>query len=166
MVGHMFIFVLCRACLCGVERYVWETAGGRQAAAPELEEHAALLLPLCDHLEGVQAAVAPVAVPAAEGDQGAVESVVPGAILIHVPQAVLIGTNWNTQSACQLNQFNQLPINCQLNQSVQNLKLWIIVEHLYVFDIVMHEYNYIPPALRNGMESIWLFLCNSNSLKT
>lgn len=63
------------------------------AAAPELEEHAALLLPLRDHLGGVQATVMPVAVPAAEGDQGAVEAVVPGAVLVHVPQAVLIGTH-------------------------------------------------------------------------
>lgn len=59
--------------------------------APELEEHAALLLALGDHLEGVQATVAAVAVPAAEGDQGAVEAVVPGAVLVHVPQAVLVG---------------------------------------------------------------------------
>ena len=55
------------------------------AAAPELEEHAAFLLPLRDHLEGIQAAVAPVAVPTAEGDQGAVKAVVPGAVLVHVP---------------------------------------------------------------------------------
>jgi len=68
-------------------------AAAAAAAAPELEEHAALLLPLRDHLEGVQAAVTPVAVPAAEGDQGAVEAVVPGAVLVHVPQAVLIGTH-------------------------------------------------------------------------
>lgn len=66
-------------------------------SSPELEEHAALLLPLCDHLEGVQAAVAPVAVPAAECDEGAVEAVVPGSILVHVPQAVLICTDYKTQ---------------------------------------------------------------------
>lgn len=57
---------------------------------PELEEHAAFLLLLCDHLEGVQAAVAPVAVPAAESDERAVEAVVPGAIFIHIPQTVLV----------------------------------------------------------------------------
>lgn len=62
----------------------------RPAPPPELEEHASLLLALRDHLEGVQAAVAPVAVPAAEGDEGAVEAVVPGAVFVHVPQAVLV----------------------------------------------------------------------------
>lgn len=66
--------------------------GGRA----ELEEHAALLLPLCDHLEGVQAAIASVAVPAAECDEGAVEAVVPGAVLIHIPQAILVGTGLRT----------------------------------------------------------------------
>lgn len=60
---------------------------------PELEEHASLLLALCDHFEGVQAAVAPMAVPAAERDEGAVKAVVPGAIFIHVPQAVLVPTD-------------------------------------------------------------------------
>lgn len=69
--------------------------------SPELEEHAALLLPLCDHLEGVQAAVAPVAVPAAERDEGAVEAVVPGSVLVHVPEAVLICTDYKTQR-CQM----------------------------------------------------------------
>lgn len=71
------------------------------ASSPELEEHAALLLPLCDHLEGVQAAVAPVAVPAAECDEGAVKAVVPGSILVHVPEAVLICTDYKTQR-CQM----------------------------------------------------------------
>jgi len=65
---------------------------------PELEEHAALLLPLRDHLEGVQAAVAPVAVPAAERDERAVEAVVPGAVFIHVPQAVLVRTDCKTDT--------------------------------------------------------------------
>ena len=64
--------------------------------SPELEEHAALLLALRDHLEGVEAAVAAVAVPAAEGDQGAVEAIVPRAVLIHVPQAVLVSTRCKT----------------------------------------------------------------------
>lgn len=59
----------------------------------ELEEHAALLLPLCDHLEGVQATVAPVAVPAAERYERAVKPVMPGSILVHVPEAVLICTD-------------------------------------------------------------------------
>lgn len=60
---------------------------------PELEEHAAFLLPLCDHLKGVQAAVAPVAVPTAERDERAVEAIVPGAIFINVPQTVLVPTD-------------------------------------------------------------------------
>lgn len=65
---------------------------------PELEEHAAFLLPLCDHLEGVQAAVAPVAVPAAERDERAVEAVMPGAIFVHVPQTVLVPTDCKTNA--------------------------------------------------------------------
>lgn len=67
-------------------------------SSPELEEHAALLLPLRDHLEGVQAAVAPVAVPAAERDERTVEAVVPGSILVHVPEAVLICTHCKTNT--------------------------------------------------------------------
>lgn len=66
--------------------------------APELEEHAAFLLPLCDHLEGVQAAVAPVAVPTAERDERAVEAVVPGAVFIHVPQTVFVPTDCKTNA--------------------------------------------------------------------
>lgn len=65
---------------------------------PELEEHAAFLLPLCDHLEGVQAAVAPVAVPTAERDERAVEAVMPGAIFVHVPQAILVPTDCKTNA--------------------------------------------------------------------
>lgn len=63
-------------------------------SSPELEEHAALLLPLCDHLEGVQATVAPVAVPTAERDERAVEAIMPRSILVHVPEAVLICTDY------------------------------------------------------------------------
>lgn len=63
-----------------------------QSGGAELKEHAALLFALRDHLEGVQAAVAAVAVAAAEGDQGAVETIVPRAVLIHVPQAVFVST--------------------------------------------------------------------------
>lgn len=64
--------------------------------SPELEEHAALLLPLCDHLEGIQAAVAPMAVPTAECDERAVEAIVPGTVFIHIPQTVLIPTDCKT----------------------------------------------------------------------
>lgn len=63
--------------------------GGRA----ELEEHAALLLPLSDPLEAVQATVALVAIPTTEGHQGTGDTVVPRAILIHVPQAVISGTH-------------------------------------------------------------------------
>jgi len=63
---------------------------------PELEEHAAFLLPLRDHLEGVQTAVTPVAVPAAKCDERAVEAVVPGAVFIHIPQTVLVPTDCET----------------------------------------------------------------------
>lgn len=66
-------------------------------SSPELEEHAALLLPLCDHLEGVQATVAPVAVPAAERDERAVEAIMPRSILVHVPEAVLICTDYKNK---------------------------------------------------------------------
>lgn len=71
-----------------------EQYGGGDASdggGAELEEHAAFLLPLSDHLEGVQAAVPPMAVPTAEGNKGAVKAIVPGTILIYVPQAVLVG---------------------------------------------------------------------------
>ena len=71
--------------------------------SPELEEHAALLLPLCDHLEGVQATIAAVTVPAAEGDERAVEAVVPGAVLVHVPEAVLVGSDCKIQTLVQIN---------------------------------------------------------------
>lgn len=67
-----------------------------QSGGTELVEHASLLLALRDHLEGVEAAVAAVAVPAAEGDERAVEAVVPRAVLVHVPQAVLIRTHRGT----------------------------------------------------------------------
>ncbi len=63
-----------------------------------MEEHAAFLLSLCDHLEGVQAAVAPVAVPTAERDERAVEAVVPGAVFIHVPQTVLVPADCRTNA--------------------------------------------------------------------
>lgn len=65
---------------------------------PELEEHAAFLLPLCDHLESIQAAVVPVAVPTAEGDERAVKAVVPGAVFVQVPQTVLIPTDCKNKS--------------------------------------------------------------------
>lgn len=68
---------------------------------PELEEHAAFLLSLRDHLEGVQAAVASVAVPTAERDERAVEAVVPGAIFIHIPQTLLVPTDCKTTRATQ-----------------------------------------------------------------
>lgn len=71
--------------------------------SPELEEHAALLLALGDHLEGVQAAVAAMAVPAAERDEGAVEAIVPRPVLIHVPQAVLISTHCKTNATRRRN---------------------------------------------------------------
>lgn len=54
------------------------------SSTPDLEEHTAFLVALPDHLEVVQAAVAVLAGPTAEGDEGAVEAIVPGAILIHV----------------------------------------------------------------------------------
>lgn len=65
---------------------------------PELEEHAAFLLPLRDHLEGIQAAVTPVAVPAAERNERAVEAVMPGAVFVHVPQTVLVPTSCKTNA--------------------------------------------------------------------
>lgn len=68
--------------------------------APELKKHATLLLPFCDHLEGVQAAVAPMAVPTAKRDERAVEAVVPGSVFIHVPQTVLIPTDCKTRKQC------------------------------------------------------------------
>lgn len=76
----------------GYDRHEQEDGGGNasQGGRAELEEHAAFLLPLRDHLEGVQAAVAPVAVSTAERDQRAVEAVVPCAVFIHVPQTVLV----------------------------------------------------------------------------
>lgn len=36
------------------------------------------------------------AVPAAERDEGAVKAVVPGAIFVYVPQAVLVPADWKT----------------------------------------------------------------------
>lgn len=86
---------------CGTDEETRQHWTLHRPSSPELEEHAALLLPLGDHLEGVQAAVAPVAVPAAERDEGAVEAVVPGPILVHVPEAVLICTDYKTQR-CQM----------------------------------------------------------------
>lgn len=71
---------------------------------PKLEEHAAFLLPFRYHLEGVQAAVAPVAVPAAERDEGAVIAVVPGAIFVHVPQTVLVPTDCKTDAIQKVRQ--------------------------------------------------------------
>lgn len=65
---------------------------------PELEEHAAFLLPFCYHLKGVQAAVAPVAVPTAERDERAVKAIVPGAIFVHVPQTILVPTDCKTNA--------------------------------------------------------------------
>lgn len=85
----------------GVEKIKTSRSFNPCRCPPELEEHAALLLPLCDHLEGVQAAVASVAVPAAERDERAVEAVVPGAVLIHVPQTVLICTDCKTNVTLQ-----------------------------------------------------------------
>lgn len=82
---------------------------GSELSSPELEEHAALLLPLCDHLEGVQAAVAPVAVPTAERDERAVEAVMPGSILVHVPEAVLICTDCKTNTI-QKSKFFQIKV--------------------------------------------------------
>jgi len=57
---------------------------------PEMEQHAALLSRLCDHLEAIQAAVTAVTVPTAEGYEWAVKAIVPSAIFVHIPQAVLI----------------------------------------------------------------------------
>ncbi len=58
-----------------------------------MEQHAALLSRLGDHLEAIQAAVTAVTVPTAEGYERAVKAIVPGAIFVHVPQAVLICTH-------------------------------------------------------------------------
>lgn len=69
---------------------------------PELKEHAAFLLPFSDHLEGVQAAVAPLTVAAAERDERAVKAVVPGAVFVHVPQTILVPTHCRTRA--ELNQ--------------------------------------------------------------
>lgn len=69
---------------------------------PELEEHAALLFALRNHLEGIQATVAAMTVSAAEGDEWAVEAVVPRAVLIHVPQTVLIGSNCRQRYKCNI----------------------------------------------------------------
>lgn len=58
-----------------------------------MEQHAALLSRLGDHLEAIQAAVTAVTVPTAEGYDWAVKAIVPGAIFVHIPQAVLICTH-------------------------------------------------------------------------
>lgn len=68
-------------------RYTCDSGGA------ELKEHASFLLPLCDHLKGIQTAVTTLAVPTTKRDEGTVKAIVPGAILIHVPQAVLICTH-------------------------------------------------------------------------
>lgn len=79
---------------CSDDGHEQQNGGGdaSQSGGAELKEHAALLLALRDHLEGVQAAVAAVAVAAAESDQRTVEAIVPRAVLVHVPQAVLVPT--------------------------------------------------------------------------
>lgn len=56
-----------------------------------MKEHAAFLSTFCDHLHPIQTAVPMVAVSTAEGDEWAVEAIVPGPIFVHIPLAVLIG---------------------------------------------------------------------------
>ncbi len=58
-----------------------------------MEQHAALLSRLGDHLKAIQAAVTTVTVPTAKSYERAVKAIVPGAIFVHVPQAVLISTH-------------------------------------------------------------------------
>lgn len=60
---------------------------------PEMEQHAAFLCRLGDHLKAVQAAVAVMTVPAAERYEWAVKTIVPGTIFVHIPQTVLICTD-------------------------------------------------------------------------
>lgn len=54
------------------------------------ESKAVLLLPLCDELQAVGAAVALVTVAAAKGEEVAVKARVPRTVLVPVPQAVFI----------------------------------------------------------------------------
>lgn len=55
-----------------------------------MEQHAAFLSCLCDHLEAIQAAVTVMTVPTAERYEWAVKTIVPGTIFVHIPQTVLI----------------------------------------------------------------------------
>lgn len=139
------------------------------SSSPELEEHAALLLPLCDHLEGVQAAVAPVAVPAAEGDERAVEAVVPGSILVHVPEAVLVCTHCKTDNSQNQKCFQ---INAMAMWSIfRNFYITIkLIRLLIIMLIFMWRYKTVIQANfdnnRNSLQALHIYCKNISNTYT
>lgn len=62
------------------------------------------------------------AVPAAERDERAVEAVVPGSILVHVPEAVLICTD------CKTNTIQKKQKHFQINV----MAIWSIFLNFYI----------------------------------
>lgn len=57
-----------------------------------MKQHAAFLYIFCNHPESIQTTVTLLAVSTAEGDKWAIKAIMPGAVLVDVPQTVLIGT--------------------------------------------------------------------------